>query len=265
MKVREVVDRIVAATHTPPLEKTCDLLVEGDWGREVTGIVTTFMATVDVIRDAITRGANLIITHEPTYFTGWDPVDWLANDEVYKLKKRLIDEHQINIWRFHDRMHMTEPDLILAGLHRELGWGDYTLPEKICYRLPVTTVEDLAAELKQKLGIQAVQIIGKRRAVVERVGLLIGGLSLGFPSEEKPMELMRMQQLDVLVCGDIIEWTLPAYVRDAAQLGLNKSLIILGHNRSEEVGMKYLPEWLHKVLPGVPVAFSESGEPFSYV
>jgi len=35
MKVREVVDRIVAATHTPPLEKTCDLLVEGDtcWSR----------------------------------------------------------------------------------------------------------------------------------------------------------------------------------------------------------------------------------------
>ena len=91
MKVREVVDRIVAATQTPPLDKTCDVLIAGEWEREVTGIVTTFMATVDVIRDAITRGANLIITHEPTYFTGWDTVDWLENDEVYLLKKRLID------------------------------------------------------------------------------------------------------------------------------------------------------------------------------
>lgn len=265
MKVREVVDRIVAATKTPPLEKTCDVLIAGDWEREVTGIVTTFMATVDVIRDAITRGANLILTHEPTYFTGWDPVDWLANDEVYQLKRRLIEDHKINIWRFHDHMHMTSPDLILAGLDRELGWERYALPSKICYRLPATTVEELAGYLKRKLAIQTVQIIGNRRAVIERVGLLIGGLSLGFPTEEKPMEMMRAEQLDVVICGDIIEWTLPAYVRDASQLGLNKAMIILGHNRSEEAGMKYLPEWLHKVLPGVPAAFSESGEPFSYV
>ena len=54
-------------------------------------------------------------------------------------------------------------------------------------------------------------------------------------------------------------------VRDAAQLGLNKALIVLGHNRSEEVGMKHLPEWLAPLLPGIPVQFSEAGEPFTYV
>jgi hypothetical protein len=46
---------------------------------------------------------------------------------------------------------------------------------------------------------------------------------------------------------------------------LNKALIILGHNRSEEVGMKHLPAWLEPLLPGVPILFSEAGEPFAYL
>ena len=68
MKVKDVVDAILGECKTPPFEKTCDVLIAGDWQNEVTGIATTFMATVDVIRESIARGANLIITHEPTFF-----------------------------------------------------------------------------------------------------------------------------------------------------------------------------------------------------
>jgi putative NIF3 family GTP cyclohydrolase 1 type 2 len=266
MKVKEVVDLIVGSCNTPPLTQTCDQLMSGDWDCEVTGIVSTFMATVDVIKDTISKGANLIITHEPTYFTGLDKTEWLRDDEVYLLKQKLIDENKINIWRFHDHMHMTRPDKIYVGLNKELGWEKYSVPEKLhCYTIPTTTVEELSTFLKEKLKVKAVQIIGKKDAKVERVGFLVGGGSLGLGSEQMPMELMRNENLDVMVCGEILEWTLCAYVRDASQLGLNKSMIILGHNRTEEVGMKYLPEWLETLMPGMPVWFSEAGEPFSYL
>ena len=265
MNVKDVTDRIIAACQIPPLEKTCDLLMAGDWDCEVTGIVTTFMATAEVIRDAIAKGANLIITHEPTYYTGWDQTDWLLEDEVYLRKQKLLTENRINIWRFHDRMHMVNPDLIYVGLNKELNWEPYRLPNRVGYAIPATTVEALAAFLKQKLNVNAVQIVGRPDMKVERVGVLVGGSSLGFPTEQAPMELMRDKNLDVLVCGEILEWTLCAYVRDAAQFGLNKALIIIGHNRSEEVGMKYLTEWLAPLLPGIPIHFSEAGEPFTYV
>jgi putative NIF3 family GTP cyclohydrolase 1 type 2 len=228
--------------------------------------VTTFMATVDVIKDTISKGANLIITHEPTYFTGLDETDWLAGDEIYRLKQKFINDNKINIWRFHDHMHMTRPDRIYVGLNMELGWETFSIPGKPhCYVIPATTVEELSAFLKEKLNVKAIQIIGKKDTKVERVGFLVGGGSLGLGSEQMPMELMRNESLDVMVCGEILEWTLCAYVRDASQFGLNKAMIILGHNRTEEVGMKYLPEWLETLLPGMPVWFSEAGEPFSYV
>ncbi len=266
MKVKEIVDRIIAACQTPPLPQTCDQLIAGDWQAEVSGVATTFMATVAVIEQSIALGANLIITHEPTYFTGRDATDWLQGDEVYLRKQKLINEHQINIWRFHDHMHLRKPDLIYAGLNKELGWEPLDHAERRhCYRIPATTVAALAAFLKEKLRVKAAQIVGNPEAKVENVGVLVGGGSLGLGVEEMPMQLMLSHDLDVLVCGEITEWTTCAYVRDAAQLGLNKALIILGHDRTEEVGMKYLPDWLKPLLPGVPVWFVEAGEPFSYL
>ena len=122
MQVRAVAERIIEACKIPPIEPTCDQLITGDWDSEVSGIVTTFMATVDVIHAAIAQGANLIITHEPTYFTHADQTEWLQADPVYQQKQALLAANKINIWRFHDHMHRTDPDLIYAGLNQELGF-----------------------------------------------------------------------------------------------------------------------------------------------
>ena len=266
MIVKDVIEAITRECNTPPFEKTCDQLIAGDWDHEVTGIVTTFMATVDVIRETIARGANLIITHEPTFFTGWDATGWLQQDPVYLEKVKLIEENRINIWRFHDHMHWTEPDLIYVGLIKEVGWEAYhDSVEKHTFKIPRTSVGALSEFLKEKLGVKIAQVVGNSAGSVERVGVLVGGGSLGLGRDEMPMEYMREANLDVIVCGEILEWTLVAYVRDACQLGMNKSLIILGHNRTEEVGMKHLPAWLQKFLPEMPIHFVESGEPFGYL
>ena len=52
-------------------EQTCDIITVGSPENVVTGIITTFMATFDVIQEAVRLGANLIITHEPTWFNGF--------------------------------------------------------------------------------------------------------------------------------------------------------------------------------------------------
>jgi putative NIF3 family GTP cyclohydrolase 1 type 2 len=68
-----------------------------------------------------------------------------------------------------------------------------------------------------------------------------------------------------MVCGDITEWTLPAYVNDAVQLGEKRALLIIGHERSEEWGMKYMAEWLPGLIGGLPVHFIDAKEPFGYL
>jgi putative NIF3 family GTP cyclohydrolase 1 type 2 len=265
MKVKDAVNAILDACAIERISDTCDRLITGDWEAEVNGIATTFMATPDVIRGAAARGANLIITHEPTFFTHADGLGWLEGDEVYRRKQEMIDALGMNIWRFHDHIHSMNPDLIFSGVKRDLGWETFGDPESsFLYTIPPTTVSALAELLKERLGVEVVRVVGDKAINVEKVGLFIGGGSLGLGSDTMPMEVMRAHDLDVIVAGEILEWTLCAYVRDAAQLGLNKALIVAGHNRTEEAGMKHLPEWLSTVLPGLPVCFVEAGDPYQY-
>ncbi|WP_372635544.1 Nif3-like dinuclear metal center hexameric protein [Cohnella sp.] len=268
MKVQEIIDRVLEKScGGRKLEQTSDVLASGSPDMEVAGIVTTFTATVDVIREAIAIGANLIITHEPTYFTGADKVEWLQDDPVYRAKKKLLDDNGIAVWRFHDHMHMAHSDLIYEGWVRELGWADKKLDPASpwAYGIEPTTVGELAGFLKRKLGMKAVRIVGRPESPCSRIGVLVGGGSLGLGREEMPMELMRERELDVMVCGDITEWTLCAYVNDAAMLGMNKAMIVVGHERTEEWGMKYLAEWLLPISDGLPVKFVDAKEPFVYL
>ena len=118
---------------------------------------------------------------------------------------------------------------------------------------------------KEKAGMDVIQIVGRPEMPVEKVSVLVGGGSLGLGREEAPMMQMFREKVDVAVCGDITEWTLSAYVRDAAMLGMNKGMLVLGHERSEEWGMKYLVGWLEDIAVEIPVVFLNAGEPFDYI
>lgn len=267
MKVQQIIDTILEASGNKKFPVTCDQLINGDPEAEVTKVVTTFMATADVIEKATALGAEMIVTHEPTYFTGKDAQEWLENDSVYLKKRELLDRENIAIWRYHDHMHAAHTDQIYDGLIKELGWEKYidkNWPMPHCFEIPETDMAGLVEFFKRKLKMGTVRIIGDPKMRVKRVGILVGGGSLGLGREEMPMQFMEQQHLDVIVCGEITEWTSCAYVRDAYQLGLNKGMIIIGHERTEEPGMKYMAEWLPALI-GLPVKFISSEEPFQYL
>lgn len=277
MTIQEVIDNVIEKTGSVRFEegKTCDMVIIGDTSKEVTKIATTFMATVDVIKQAAKLGVNFIITHEPTWFTGMDSTDWLQEDPVYLEKKRLIEESGITIWRFHDHMHAATEDGIYRGFEEESGWKQYRIPstpsedfiDKFggCYEIPETTLEELCTFYKERFEMDVIQIVGDPKMKVRRVGVLVGGGSLGLGIENLPMRLMNEKNLDLAICGDITEWTLSAYIRDAAQMGMNKGMLVLGHERSEEAGMKHLPQWMHSIVGDTEVIFLDAKEPFLYL
>jgi putative NIF3 family GTP cyclohydrolase 1 type 2 len=279
MKVREVIDSIIRETGVIlNQEKTVDQIIIGDPDTEVTKIVTSFMATVDVILEAVRLGANFIITHEPTWFNGRDEKEWLFNDPIYIKKKQLIEENQLVIWRFHDYMHAVSDDMIYQGFDQDMSWSNYRerkniskeeknplLKAQVCYEIPELKLKDLVIKVKNSLDVKCVRVIGNQEGICRRVGVLVGGGSLGLGDEKNTMEFMHRENLDTVICGDITEWTLSAYIRDAGMLGFNQSMIIIGHERSEESGMKHLVGWLQKLLPSETVSFIDAKEPFDYL
>jgi putative NIF3 family GTP cyclohydrolase 1 type 2 len=258
--VQDVIDQIIEAIPGGPLEDTVDTIKAGDPSQPVTGIVTTFLATRAVVQRAAELGANLIITHEPVYYGHRDEVDWLEDDPVYQAKRRLIDEHQIVIWRFHDYWHRHRPDGIITGVLRELGWEVYADPDQpwLC-DIPPVSLADLADQVKDRLSIGTVRLTGDPDMVCRRVVLAVGA-----PGGRLQMMALRQDDVDAAVCGEINEWETNEYVRDAVHAGIDKGLVVIGHANSEEAGMKYLVEWLEPRLPGVPIAHVPAGDPFCF-
>ncbi len=261
MTIQNVIDLIIDAIPGAPQEGSVDTVKAGDPSQLVTGIVTTFLATAKVIQTARERGANLIITHEPTFYNHLDEVDWLQADPVYTAKRRLLDEHNLVVWRFHDYWHLHRPDGITTGALKKLGWQAYASPDELNLCLiPPTPLAELALFLKETFGAAMVRVMGDPAMTCRRVGLLLGA-----SGGQRQIQFLGRDDVEVLVCGEVREWETTEYVRDAAQAGREKGLIVVGHALSEEPGMEGLVPWLQPRVPDVPVTHVPAGDPFRYV
>src|SRR5882724_1863834 len=65
----QVIERIQKHVGLEWKKDTVDTFKAGDPDTPVTGIAVTMMATLDVLKRAAAAGDNLIITHEPTFYS----------------------------------------------------------------------------------------------------------------------------------------------------------------------------------------------------
>ncbi len=262
LTIQNLVDRILQDIPGAPLEETVDTFKCGDPSQEVQGVVTTFLASYEVIQKAVALDANLIITHEPTYYNHLDEVDdALADNSIYQAKRRMLDEHGIVVWRFHDHWHRHQPDGIMAGVVQQLGWETYLeSPDASIFTVPATSLRDLITEVKAKLAIETVRVVGDLGMPCQRVALLVGSP----PAKWQLMTLAR-EDVDVLLTGEVNEWETSEAARDAIAQGQSKALVVLGHANSEEPGMAYLVSWLNARFPDIPVTHVPVGDAFQYV
>ena len=259
LTIQQVIDRILEDIPGAPFSDTVDTFKTGDPAQPVTGIVTTFLASCDVLQQAINLSANLIITHEPTFYNHRDEIHWLQDNAVYQAKRRLIDDHQLVIWRFHDYWHRHRPDGILTGVLGALEWTPFVDNEQPhIVNLPPLPLRDVVKHLKSKLGAQTVRVMGAPDLACQRIGLMVGS-----PPAQWQIGALA-GDIDVLVTGEINEWETSEYVRDVIYQGHNKALVIVGHELSEEPGMAYLVQWLRKRFPGIAITHIPTGDPFRF-
>ena len=67
-----VIQRIRDNVGTAWLDKTVDRIIAGDGATPIHGIATTMMATLEVLQKAVAAGTNMVITHEPTFYSHED-------------------------------------------------------------------------------------------------------------------------------------------------------------------------------------------------
>jgi putative NIF3 family GTP cyclohydrolase 1 type 2 len=258
---REITTRILEQSGVTLPSRTVDTFKAGNPDTRVTGIAVTMMATLDVLKEASRRGLNLVITHEPTFYSHRDTTGVLEseNDSVLADKQKFIAEHGLVVWRFHDSPHAMHPDMITLGMVKALGWDkrphDSTLTR---FEIPSMSLRDLSRFTADRVGARAVRIAGNPNARISRVALTEG--FPGFVANRRAIQ----PGVDALVMGEDHEWEAIEYAKDAISSGHLKGLIVLGHIASEQEGMREVARWITTFVKGVPVQFVPTPDPFYF-
>lgn len=260
MKAREVIDLIHQNIGFTWREGFRDVFKVGNPDLEVKGIATTVMSTFDQLKRSHAAGMNLIISHEPTFWSDSDSIADIGNDPVFQAKQKYCLDNDLVVWRFHDNWHArNKPDMEAYATARMLGLAsanpaEYTDQRQI-FTIPETTLGEFAQRVKALMKVKTLRVVGDPKARVRRI---ICGVGSGTPA--------LSPDVDVAIGGEGIEtdgnFDSTEYARDAAALGISKGFIILGHLVSEEPGMESCAQWLRTFVKDVPVEFIPAGEPF---
>jgi putative NIF3 family GTP cyclohydrolase 1 type 2 len=253
----DAIHRIQMRYAAPGITDTVDTVKAGDPATPVTGIATTFLDTMDVLREAARRGDNLVITHEPTFYNHRDDTAFFKDDPVYREKLAFIEAHHMVVFRLHDEIHAVAPDHIEIGLIEALGWQSYVKPDDPFFAtLPPIKLSALVEQLRSKLGAKTMRVVGDPDLVVSHIALIPGAAGM-----QAQVKTLRRDDVEVLIAGEASEWETVEYARDAAAQGRHKALILLGHEVSEEPGMEQCAKDLREVFPGVRVDHIVAGQP----
>jgi putative NIF3 family GTP cyclohydrolase 1 type 2 len=274
LSAADVIDRIKKNIGVDWKVDTVDTIKAGDPATVVSGVVTTAMASMTVLRQAVDSGANLVITSEPTFYGRSDARTPPAGrgggrgaasspdvpppaDPVYAAKNAFIEKHGLVVFRLNEHWRLRRPDPFVLGLASALGWsGRVVAPDTARYSIAADSLNALAGEIKKKLGSRGgMRVVGDPQTRVQTVALLPGSTPIAAALDALPAA-------DVIVAGEVREWESVEYARDVAFSGHRKGLVLLGRVVSEEGGMSECARWLATLVSEVPVRHVSAGDPY---
>jgi len=248
LRAFEAIQKIQKRYAPAPPPDTVDTIKAGDPAVPVTGIATTFLDTMDVLREAARRNENLVITHEPTFYNHRD--EFLAGSSVWKEKLEFLEQHHMVVFRLHDEIHMAKPDPIGMALVEALGMtknlDNPTDPSRVT--IPPASLRDLVQQIQSRLGARTMRIVGDPEMQVQRIAIRPGASGL-----VRQVGALSEDGVDVLIAGEASEWETVEYTRDAVAQGRKKALVLIGHEPSEEPGMEQAAKDIRALFPTLKV------------
>ena len=261
MKAIEIMNELFAFAEDVDFSKSCDTCKAGNPETEVKKVAVTMIATVDIIQKAKQWGAQLLITHEPIYYSHYDIE---VEEKIQSEKRKRVEESGMTVYRYHDHPHRTIPDMVsmgefeCLGLEGTLEESKLMAPVRLHLKHAITPVQ-LAKIIEKKFNIKHVRLCGARDIPCR----VISGM-FGQPDSKRVLEELQNAQSEIIVLGEVCEWMVGEYVRDAAALGYKKAMLVLGHIGSERESMRYTANLLKSMHPELEVKYFESDEVYTY-
>lgn len=254
-------------------EPSVDRIVIGDPEIAVTGIGTCWLPYWDTCRQAVRDGVNLLVVHEPTFYTHWD-LDEKSPDlfaasaagkdaygKAVRVKKDWILTNKLVIIRCHDVLDKLGGFGIPYAFGRLLGFGgDDIIRSKPFYNVYRT---------EPRPAIEVARTIARKMADVRQPGVafygdkgrVVGSVGVGTGCFCDPIEFMDLAPDLFVAIDDVVRtWTQTVYARDTGH-----PLVVVNHGATEEAGVRGLSEFLKKHYPERPVIHYPQGCGYEWV
>lgn len=253
----DIINELKSGGNAP--NPTCDTIKFGDENKETSRVGVCMMPTVEVLKKAIEWKTDLLIVHEPMFY---EHMENYEENSVVNAKIELAKNSGMTIFRYHDYLHFRQDDIITSSAVEKLGLSGTLEPSgSLVCRIwtldePITALE-LAKRIEERLGIERVRISGEKNKRSTKIATCFGSLG-------NIKSYIARDDVEIVLSGELCEWADAEFARDACALGMNKSLIVLGHVCSERDGMERLAIEIKEKHKELEVRYFESGDVYSY-
>jgi len=227
-------------------------MLVGTEEKEVKKIYVALDVTDEVIEDAISKEADLLITHHPLIFktlkritdedfTGRRIIQLIKNDITYYAMHTNFDVMiMADLAAAYLKLNQTE---ILEKTDETHGIG------KIGFLPKPMTMEELCEYVKEVFSIESVKVFGDSKEKIEKVVIMPG-------SGKSYIKNTIKSQAQVMITGDIDHHE----GLDAVASGL--CIIDAGHYGIEHIFVKYMKEYIEQKYDDVSVFTEQTNAPF---
>lgn len=254
-------------------EPSVDRVIIGDPGTRVKKNGTAWMPYWKTLKEAKKEGVNVMVVHEPTFYTHWDldatKWDYMSAPSPAKenyikqreLKKKWILDSGIVIIRCHDVLDKVPGWGIPFAFGQGLGFtNDQIIRSKTYYNVygietdPAGEIARRIAKRLKALNQPGIEFYGDENYPVSSVGIGTGTIC-------DPLDYSELKpDLFIGIDDTIRTWVQGEYATDTGQ-----PLIVINHGTSEELGAKSVGEHLKKVYPDYEIIHFPEGCGYKWI
>ncbi len=250
MKLSEIY-KIIEANYPRELAMAWDNpgILAGKPEQEISTVLVTLDITPSVVREAVSAGAELILSHHPLIFGG---VNNFYEDNFKNEMYAEIIRNNIAVISAHTNMDCAEQG-INQRLAELLGFKNIEVLEDDTQlgrvgEIEETTIAEFAEKLKSLLGTPFLKLAGDADRKITRVAIGSGSCGESYPVAVK-------KRAELFVTADVKYHI----ALDAAESGI--AVIDAGHYPTEIIVMDMFKE----ILKGVNVIKSQNKDIFSFI
>ncbi|HUX97408.1 MAG TPA: Nif3-like dinuclear metal center hexameric protein [Bacteroidales bacterium] len=260
-------------SHVKLKPDTVDRFIIGNPDTVIKKIGTCWMSNQYTCRKAVEAGVNVLITHEPTFYTHRDldevpgflqrSPDYTREEYISQIekKKKWINDNGLVIIRNHDTLDALQDKGIPFAFGQFLGFSNSDIiASRIYYNVykfqkqPASSfARSLAGRLKE-LGQPGVAFYGDPAREVSSVGIGTGWIC-------DPMDYADLKPDVFIAIDDIIRTHIQTvYAEDTGH-----PLIVINHGTSEEMGMRSLNQIIKEKYPDIETIHFKQGCTYEWV